>query len=130
METEKVKLENKISRIIEEDNNCSSHFEYNSVEDKTEVTLITYNPIHHEQFVLKKEIAANPEQGLQKMLEYLEHIRQNQNTYTLIWLKRGENKTRTSYFSGKDMKEVLEKFYHNKDRENYIIYEMKLNPES
>ena len=130
METEKVKLENKISRIIEEDNNCSSHFEYNQINGKTEVTIITYNPLHHEQFVLKKEYAPNPESGLKRILEYLENTRKFQNTYTLVWLKKGESKTRTSYFSGSDMKDVLEKFYHNKNSEDYIIYEIKLNPES
>lgn len=130
METEKIRLENKISKIIEEDNNCSSHFEYNAVNGRTEVTIITYNPNHHEQFVLKKEIAGSSEQGLQKVLEYLENTRKNYNTYTLVWLKKGEGKTRTSYFTGSDMKDVLEKFYHNKNREDYIIYEIKLNPES
>ncbi|MGI8892733.1 MAG: hypothetical protein ACR2GN_04660 [Bacteroidia bacterium] len=130
METEKVKLENKISKIIEEDNNCSSHFEYNSVNGKTEVTIITYNPIHHEQFVLKKEVAESYESALKKILDFLENTRKNQNTYTLVWLKKGENKTRRSYFTGSDMKDVLEKFYHNKTSEDYIIYEIKLNPES
>lgn len=130
METEKVKLENKISRIIEEDNNCSTHFEYNKVDGKTEITIITYNPNHHEQFVLKKEIAATIENGLNKVLEYLETTRKHQNTYTLVWLRKGEGKTRTSYFSGYDMKDVLDKFYHNKESEDYIIYEIRLNPES
>lgn len=130
METEKVKLENQISRIIEEDNNCSTHFEYNFVDGKTEIAIITYNPIHHEQFVLKKETAPSAESALQKVLEYLENSRKYQNTYTLVWLKKGESKTRTSYFSGSDMKDVLDKFYHNKESEDYIIYEIKLNPES
>jgi len=130
METEKVKLENQISRIIEEDNNCSTHFEYQNMDGKTEITIITYNPIHHEQFVLKKEVAPTAERALQKVLEYLETSRKYQNTYTLFWLKKGESKTRTSYFSGSDMKDVLDKFYHNKDSEDYIIYEIKLNPES
>ena len=130
METEKVKLENKISKIIEEDNSCSTHFEYENVDGQTEITIITYNPIHHEQFVLKKEKSKTAESALRKILEYLETTRKQQNTYTLVWLKKGENKTRTSYFTGSDMKDVLEKFYHNKESEDYIIYEIKLNPES
>ena len=130
METEKVKLENKISRIIEEDNSCSTHFEYQKRNGETELTIITYNPIHHEQFVLKKENADSVEHALKKVLEYLENSRKQQNTYTLVWLRKGENKTQTSYFSGSDMKDVLEKFYHNKESEDYIIYEIKLNPES
>ena len=130
METEKVKLENQISRIIEEDNKCSTHFEYRNLDGKAEITIITYNPIHHEQFVLKKETAPTAERALQKILEYLETSRKYQNTYTLVWLKKGESKTRTSYFSGSDMKDVLDKFYHNKESEDYIIYEIRLNPES
>ena len=80
--------------------------------------------------MLKKETAPTAERALQKILEYLETSRKYQNTYTLVWLKKGESKTRTSYFSGSDMKDVLDKFYHNKESEDYIIYEIRLNPES
>jgi len=128
---QKVELENKISSIIREDNNCSTHFEYQKVDkEKVEVLIITYNPIHKQKFVLKQFVTGDVEEGLADVLEYLEENRHIKNSYTVVWLKKGENKTQVSYFSGKNMMEVLQKFYHQKDKDDYIIYEIKLNPES
>ncbi len=131
MESKKVQLENSISKIVEEDNACSTHFEYTKSEKGSqEITIITYNPRHNQQFVFRKLESNSVEKGLELVLEELQNHRKLHNTYTVVWLRKGDSKTQTSYFTGSNMRDVLAKFYHNKDDDDYIIYELKLNPES
>ena len=45
-------------------------------------------------------------------------------------MRRGQSTTHKSYFYCKDIYELLDKFFYDKKKENYVIYEIKLNPES
>ena len=40
----------------------------------------------------------------------------------------GENKMNKSSFYGHTIEEVLQKFYYGKSRNNFIIYNIRLNP--
>jgi len=139
---QKKALERKIYNVIKSDNGCETYVEFevmetmnkgditNSIVSHTylEARAITYNPIKQESFLLVKVIAENEMDGLRKVLDYILTHRSFNYSHTLTWSNKKDGVTKTSYFYAKDAMEALEKFYHDKDRGNYIVYNVKLNP--
>lgn len=132
----KIALEDEISRIIMSDNGCTAHYEYKScVTTKSidspelkQVTVMTYNIHSKATFLLKEVIAPTIEDGLKEILKYVKSHKEDYDSFTIVWAKKGTVKsTEKSYFYCKDLFEALEKFYFNKNREEYVIYEAKMN---
>jgi len=145
METKKSKiaLEDAITRSIMADNGCTAHFEYENsyrngpppkdfdnskVKYKRQVTVMTYNPKSEVTFLLKQIVADTDEEGLEEILKYTNGHKEEFNSFTVVWKKKGEGKEEKSYFYCKDLFEALEKFYYNKNREDYIVFSTQMNP--
>jgi hypothetical protein len=136
--TTKIALEDEISRAIMADNGCTAHFDYkeiiigklNGSKYDNEVTVMTYNPKTCETFLLKSVTAKTYEEGLMKISEYVKNHKADYDSFTILWAKKGEGKQSHSYFYCKDALEALEKFYFNKERDDYVIYSVTMSPKS
>lgn len=134
-------FEHQIASFLASDNKsgCTVHFDYTEAyldpknigkNPTTEWTAIahTFNPTTEETFLLKEEKAYTKEKALKKILEYLKQ-QKGESPFSVSWTKKGEgSKTNTSHFYCHDIKDVVEKFFHGKNSEDYIVYEIKLNP--
>lgn len=103
-------------------------FNYENVADTVRLELITVNPKHAESFLFHTETGGTKLEALQKMLEYVTKTSQVKQSYTVQWTQRGKGGLHTSYFRARDVYEVLEKFYHGRDKEDYVIFSLTLNP--
>lgn len=146
-------LERKISDLVKKDNGCSAHFVWNvifdSVNDYTyckgagrlQLELITLNPVHGTSFLMHKieYYTGEPINNnhyiyiLNKVIEVLGKKEKHLASYMVQWSQGPQEtsaKTITSYFYANSMKELLEKFYYEKNQKNAIIYKIELMAES
>jgi hypothetical protein len=141
MEKTKIALEDDISRTIMAENGCTAHFQYE--DDKNVnmkgcenkpcpriITVMTYNPKTGETFLLKEVCAKSDIEGLEEVLKYTKSHKKDYDTFSVVWVKRGEGKTQTSYFYCVDLLEAIEKFYYGKNREEYVVYKTEMSPKS
>lgn len=131
MEAKKTMLEDKILKAILTDNGCTARFDYSSCGFlwlQKQITVTTCNPRTFETFLYKKVIVSSVIKGLEEILEYAQNHKADYNAYTVVWSKKGNFKEEKSHFYCKDILEVLEKFFHDKKREDYIIYSVSMNP--
>ena len=149
---DKYLLEREISEKIQKDNGCLAHFIWefkpaygkNSL-DTLELKIVTINPKHNNHFLLHKatKIITNRKDNiddiycdvLKEVIEILnKKCATNPLHYAIGWrdISNEELKfnTVTSYFSGQDFKEIMEKFYFEKCEKNIIIDSVKLLPDS
>ena len=126
----KLNLEATISNIIFYNNGCHTNFEYKTTEfSQRELKITTYNPKKDETFLLFSILDTSDESALLKVLDWIKGHTQQEYSHTVVWTKIGSgSKTYVSYFYTKNALEALLKFYDNKDRSEYIVYEVKLNP--
>ena len=68
--------------------------------------------------------------GLKSILEWIKsHKLSSQDiSHTILWMKRGEGVTYKSYFYATSVRKALDKFFFDKKEDDYIIYEVKMNP--
>jgi hypothetical protein len=125
MDNKIIKLEDKIATLILLDNQRSVHFEY---ENNLMVSAYTYNSTTRETFLLKKEVGLSYIDCLEKILEYVKSSQTSYNSYTVIWNRKGRSERNVSYFSCRDILEVVDKFFEGKDKNLYLVYEIKMNP--
>lgn len=142
-----IDLEDKISKIVFEDNKRTVHFEYSQQEFETpynaletdqqlytkikrhQVIAHTYNSQNRETFLLKSEIGSTYEECLEKIYNYIVNHRKSVNSYTVVWSKKGNGAHQeVSYFFGTNIVEVVNKFFDGKDVEEYFVYDIKMNP--
>ena len=142
-----IELEDRISRIVYEDNKRTVHFDYKTLEyevtidriesgqpqfrpvNKKQVFAYTYNPDNGETFILKISTSDTFESALKDILRYVENHKKSMNSFTVLWGKKGgTTKIEKSYFYCEDAMEAMTKFFTGKDKSEYIIYEVKLNP--
>ena len=90
--------------------------------------LITINPKHDQSFLFHTTKAVDKIEALKKMMDYLKVHYKNEETYTIQWIKIGEDQLHTSYFRAKNIYEILDKFYYERDLNSYRIYNIGLNP--
>jgi hypothetical protein len=104
-------------------------FEYISEdEDKTVLKLITVNPRHKQSFLFHQETGFGEMDVLHKMLDYVKTHKHSKDSYTIQWSLKDGKELHTSYFRGKNIYEVLDKFYYGKDITSTIIFSISLNP--
>ena len=124
-------FENEISSFIKEDNGCSTHFEYNKSGDSVKsIRVSTYNPKKNETFLLIEIPCDGEVDGLKSILEWIKsHKLSSQDiSHTILWMKRGGGVTYKSYFYATSVRKALDKFFFDKKEDDYIIYEVKMNP--
>lgn len=151
----KYKLERKISDLIYKDNKCTAHFiwkynpkgNYGDVVDivgSLELKVITLNPVHETHFLLhkiKKNLYENENiedlycKILQEVINILEKKKDSTIFhYAISWRDISNDalkfNTVTSYFSGKNFKEIMEKFFFEKCEDNIIIDGITLLPDT
>jgi hypothetical protein len=93
-------------------------FNFKKVEGITQLDLVTTNPLR----------AIDQEEAVSKMLEYVQSNFHKEDSYTIQWVKLGENQLHTSYFRAVNIIEVLNKFFYDRDVNSYRIYSNSLNP--
>jgi len=148
MSIEKQRLEHKINQIIGNDNGCSVHYQVTHTKrldskNISKMVVCTYNPNHDTSFLLwegeiEAKIAGNDKLDneltlLQQLLDYVKKEIPPKDLlhYKIRWTKKGkDSKMIDSFFSGRTAKEIVDKFFHDKNNHDYIIYEMVLRPES
>jgi hypothetical protein len=125
-------LEKQIIDLIEKDNSnrCDVEFVYApGNHNGIDLFVITHNPIHKTAFLFSKDWGLTEENALENLIKELHHPNKKKEefTFTVTWEKVGST-TQNSYFSGTDMYDVLDKFYHGKNPKEYVIFNVKLNP--
>ena len=151
----KYQLERKISDLIYKDNKCTAHFiwEYKpkgnygdvvNIIGTLELKVVTLNPAHETHFLLhhiSKNLYdnVNIEDLYCKILEEVINILETKNDSTIFHYAIGWRDTSndalkfntiTSYFSGKNFKDIMEKFFFEKCEDNIIIDGITLLPDS
>ena len=135
MSESKYQIEYNIKKLIQNDNNCSAHFEYESTYTKVKLNLVTYNPTHKTHFLLHTVEGDSNIEALKKMYEHVFNLKKTlkeKNSpyflYSIEWYSRKEAKSQTSSFYGSDVQEVLRKFYYKRDFEDLTLLSMNLLP--
>ena len=149
----KYKLERQISEIIHKDNQSTAHFiwDFKPVTPyklgNLELKVVTLNPQHETHFLLHKvnkqfNRDTNVEELyceiLKEVINILEKINdkncENLFHYAIGWRDKSKDETKfktiTSYFSGKNFIEIMEKFYFEKCEDNIIVDSVQLIPDS
>lgn len=103
-------------------------FSFKQKEGITQLDLITFNPLHNQSFLFHTTKAIDKLEALMKLREYILHNYQKEDSFTLQWIKIGEDRLHTSYFRAKNIYEVLDKFFYDRDMNSYRIYSISLNP--
>ena len=151
----KYQLERKISDMIHKDNKCTAHFmwEYKpkgnygdvvNIIGSLELKVVTLNPAHETHFLLH-QISKNLYDNvniedlyckiLQEVINILEKKKDSTIFhYAISWRDISNDalkfNTVNSYFSGKNFKEIMEKFFFEKCEDNIIIDGITLLPDT
>ena len=105
-------------------------FNFIQKNETVRLDLVTINPKHDQSFLFHTETGTDKIDALKKMLVYIDDHYPLEGSMTIQWVKIGENKLHTSYFRARDMYDALDKFYYERDRSNYKIFSITLNPVS
>src|SRR5688572_2058179 len=103
-------------------------FEYTSAEGKVKLDLITINPRHSQSFLFHSETGADKVDALKKMLEYVQHYKEKENSYTIQWVIKGVAELHTSYFRAANVLDALQKLYYGRDMNTITVFSVVLNP--
>jgi hypothetical protein len=123
-------LQNKIKDGIDiEANNIL--FEFKSIGDEgVELEIITINPKHHQSFLFHATRGRDKIEALEAMQAYVANSVEVENSYTIQWNLKGDNKLHTSYFRAKNIQQALDKFYYGRDVNSVNVFSVVLNPMS
>lgn len=103
-------------------------FEFNTVEGKSKLDLITINPRHNQSFLFHSETGADKVDALRKMWDYVQNYKEKENSYTIQWVTKSEKELHTSYFRASNILDALEKLYYGRDRNTLTVFSVVLNP--
>ncbi len=103
-------------------------FDYTQEDGLVQLNLITINPRHDETFLFHTTEGTDKLEALQQMIEYVEKKHAKKQSFTVQWAQKGKSELQVSYFRARTMYEVLDKFFHGRNAEEYIIFSIQLNP--
>lgn len=103
-------------------------FEFQSIEGKVKLDLITINPRHNQSFLFHSELGIDKLDALRKMLDYVQSYKDKYNSYTIQWIAKGESELHTSYFTATNMYDALDKLYYSRDINTITVFSVVLNP--
>jgi predicted ATP-grasp superfamily ATP-dependent carboligase len=103
-------------------------FNYHERDGKVQLDLVTINPKHDQSFLLNSLTGVDKLDALMKMRDYVMSSYENENSYTVQWMRIGENNLFTSYFRANNMYEVLDKFFYGRDQTQHRIFSIVLSP--
>lgn len=125
-------LEHQISEMIRNGRSgCHASFRYSHQGSKVRTKLVTWNPKHRSTFLVHEVEARSKVECLNQLKLYVkDKIREKEKPYTVRWyLKDSSNPSLVvSHFYAQDLYTLLDKFYYDKNKEDYEIVEIKLNP--
>lgn len=105
-------------------------FEYSNVDGKVKLDLITLNPRHNQSFLFHSVVGFDKVDALNKMLDYVEHYKEKESSYTIQWIARGNKELHTSYFRASSVYDALDKLYYGRDSNTITVFSVVLNPVS
>ena len=124
---ESVKLQKKIESHLSITGSELS-FEFQTVEGKVKLDLITINPRHNQSFLFHSEVGIDKLDALKKMYDYVQSYKDKYQSYTVQWIAKGDNELHTSYFRASNMYDALDKLYYGRDINTITVYSVVLNP--
>ncbi|MFN8276950.1 MAG: hypothetical protein U0T84_05670 [Chitinophagales bacterium] len=105
-------------------------FNFRERNDVMRLDVVTINPTHEQSFLFHTVNGTDKIDALAKMAAYIENNYPEESSMTVQWMKIGDSQLHTSYFRAKNMYEALDKFYYERDRNQYKIYSIAVNPVS
>lgn len=105
-------------------------FEYQAVNGKVKLDLITINPRHNQSFLFHSETGTDKLDALNKMLAYVQNYKERENSYTIQWVAKGDKELHTSYFRAGNVMDALQKLYYGRDMNTITVFSVVLNPVS
>ncbi len=78
-------------------------FEYSTQDGKVKLDLITINPRHNQAFLFHSETGTDKLDALRKMLEYVQNVKEIENSYTIQWVAKDDKELHTSYFKASNI---------------------------
>jgi predicted ATP-grasp superfamily ATP-dependent carboligase len=127
-DTQKIlQIEKEIQQYLGQDSDHIVNFKYELRDGKMHVYVETINPKYNQMFLYNSETGVDKLDALQKMLDYVKHNKDKEDSYTIQWSDTGERGVRTSYFSGATLEEALAKFRYGRDRNKTTIFLISLN---
>lgn len=131
-------LEEEIKSIIFNDNGCTATFEYNEIPNQynslmtkkhTQVVVRTFNSSKDETFIMCVKKGASAHDALNEVINYLKLIKKSGSSYTVRWRKKGEHMPlQSSYFYCDNILQVVDRFFTDKNVDEYVVDEIKMNP--
>jgi hypothetical protein len=123
------KLEHEIQTRVRNDNGCSVHFDYDESDFVKVASAYTINPVTNETFLMKTATGSTIDEALNEIIKHIRSITEK-FPFAVEWVKAGEsNKIKhMSYFYCHDMLEVMQTFYKDKNRVDYVIWKCELRP--
>ncbi len=103
-------------------------FDFNNIDGNVKLDLITINPTHRQSFLFCAITAHNKLEALNKMLAYVKHYKEKENSYTIQWTAKGDAELQTSYFSATNVYDALDKLYFGRDMNTMTVFSIVLNP--
>ncbi len=103
-------------------------FEFSQVDGKVKLDLITINPKHNQAFLFQSVTGAEKVDTLKKMLEYVQHTKEKENSYTIQWVAKSDKELHTSYFRAANVMDALQKLYYGRDMNTITVFSVVLNP--
>jgi hypothetical protein len=103
-------------------------FNFRQKNDLVRLDLVTINPTHEQSFLFHTEYGTDKVDALTKMYGYIKERYPVESSMTIQWMHLGENSLHTSYFRAKNMYEALDKFFYERDMNQYKIFSITLNP--
>ena len=105
-------------------------FEYQSMDGRMKLDLITINPRHRQSFLFHTEMGYDKVDALEKMLAYVRSFRSAESSYTIQWTARDDRELHTSYFRARNIQDVLDKLYYGRDMNTITVFSVVLNPQT
>jgi len=105
-------------------------FEFADDKSKVRLDLITINPRHNQSFLLHQEVGVDKVDAARKMLAYVKSYKEKENSYTIQWIRMGNQELHTSYFRANNVYAALDKLYYGRDMNTITVYSVVLNPVS
>ncbi len=105
-------------------------FNFKQKNETVKFDLVTINPAHEQSFLFHSVTGTDKVDALRKMIVYIDEHYHRENSMTIQWMKVGENQLHTSYFRALNMYDALDKFFYERDLNQYKIFSISLNPVS
>jgi len=120
-------LQQKIKDAISLDENHIL-FEFQERGDSVDLEIITINPTHKQSFLFHSVEGRDRIESLELMLDYVLENNTSDNTFTIQWSLKGDNKLHTSYFRAKNIMDAMDKFYYGRNMMSVTVFSVVLNP--